>query len=155
MWGFNIDAYSNTGFVRNRGGSSEGDLWMKYAFKKTVPKPIGRIAAGMIEGLEAQFADLKKVLIQAVSGVSTDFQLYVDDGDSGHAIFCYNFWKNTPAAMIEYEFLYAIKRSGYDLGDQVMIQLCIDIVQFEDHLTVSPGAVEKVGLPALFVTIYF
>ena len=54
-----------------------------------------------------------------------------------------------------YDFLYAIKRSGYDLGDQIMIQLCADIVQFEDHLTVSPGAVEKVGLPALFVTIYF
>ncbi|HJQ59693.1 MAG TPA: hypothetical protein VJ890_22485 [Vineibacter sp.] len=155
MWGFNLEAYSNTTFTRSRGASSEGELWMKYLFSKTTPDELGDVFTGLLDGIESQFGGMAKALRSAIYGVSSEFLLFVWNGDTGHAIFHFHFTPDTPKRMIEREFLVSVKRSGTELGDQVMIHLGDTIKKFEDFLVLNQLQVQKVKLPILHINIFF
>lgn len=156
MWGFNLKAYSgNTTFVRNTGGSTEGELWMKYVFKKTVPDQIGKTVTGLMDGIEAQFGGVKKALLQAVRGVEREFFLSVWDGDSGRVLMVYHFKPETPYEIVESEFLSRLQRSGYEIGDQVMILMCDVIARFEAFLMLNQNQADRAILPTLVIEIFF
>ncbi|MBS1792199.1 MAG: hypothetical protein JSS81_00005 [Acidobacteria bacterium] len=143
MIGFNITATSNVGFSRNRGGWTEGSLWFaKAALSKTAPKGTGMFTPDLLGAIEAQFGNLKDVLIRDVGGVGNYFLMNV----TGSILMSMTFRPETPANIVVWKLLNGIGLNNTELGDQVMIQLCKMIVDFDEYLTLKSGALGQTPL---------
>ena len=134
MIGFEINATSNVGFNRTRGGWTEGSLWLaKAALSKTAPKGAGMFTPDLIGGIEAQFGDLKDILVNKVGGIENLFYLTV----TGSILLTMKFDPATPASIKVWRLLNNIGLNNTELGDQVMIYLCKAITDFDDYVGIK------------------
>lgn len=152
MIGFELTATSNVGFSRTRGAWTEGSLWLaKTALSKTAPKGTGMFTPDLIGGIEAQFSDLKDVLVKKIGGIENFFYLNL----TGSVLGTIKFDPATPANIKIWRLLHQISLNNTELGDQVMIYLCQCITDFDDYLTVKTafGGLDTIPILNMEITL--
>lgn len=150
MIGFEITATSNVGFNRTRGAWTEGSLWLaKKALSKTAPKGIDMFTPDIIGGIEAQFSNLKDVLVSKVGGVENMFFMTI----TGSIMMSMKFDPSSPANITIWKLLNGISLNNTELGDQVMIYLCKCITDFDDYVAVKYAFGGLNTTPILNVTL--
>jgi|GEM_PF-5047016 len=149
MIGFNINVTSNIGY--NPGDYSswtEGSLWMaKTALSKAAVKGTNMFTPDLLAGIESKFGNIKNALLTKVGGIDNMFFV----GFTGSVSMYIQFDPTQPAEMIIWKFLQTIRTANYDLGDQVMIQLCKHIADFDQYISLY--GTKGVNPPIMWITL--
>jgi hypothetical protein len=131
MIGFNLEACSSDGFYWNKGGWTEGDLWLaKQALAKSENKVAGWSAnEALIDAIEGQFTKIKELKFDAAVAGTPKFELRVSNSFN----FSYTFDPKKSAEMKRFELALKIARCANDMGDQVALALFECIEKYKAH----------------------
>lgn len=131
MIGFEINATGSHGFKWAGGAWTEGSLWLAKTALKAVPRsPENKGSAVLVDGIEAQFSQLKDVMMNKIASLGLNLHLTV----TGDFNFMYQFQSGKRSSQTLNELLQIIANQEEDMGDQVALQFCRCLLDFRLHV---------------------
>jgi hypothetical protein len=163
MIGFKITATSNTTFsYSNDTYWTEGDFWILdvMALVAKMPKggaagkSIGLKASSGVDAIEAAFHGLLNGYLRKLSNVGNQIAVIIGTPDlPWFNTGLFNF-KNSGDEMVK-QFMYGLTRSSelcnQAIGDQVLIQICKIICDFDNHIALyTPNTIGQLWIEIEF-----
>jgi hypothetical protein len=132
MVGFRVTVDSNIGYSSSEYNSwTEGDLWLaKKALSKFAVKGTAMFMPDLLGAIESQFKTIRKVLTEQVGGIDQRFFV----GIYGSVFMFIEFNPTDSPSYTVWKLLETIRRSNVEFGDQVMIQICFHISEFDKYI---------------------
>lgn len=131
MIGFELEATGSHNFKFKSSAWTEGDIWIKNAFKVVPKNPLKSAQVGMVDAIEDQFKKLGQIMLwNYVFNFGMDLHLTM----KGDFNFMYQFKANKPADQIAREFLKLLDEQKEAMRDQVTIHLANCFKNFQLHV---------------------
>lgn len=130
MIGFNLTADGSNGFRRKSGAWSEGSLIalkLVMSLPKVNPSGMGGQRRSVLGAIESSFSSIAKSKLDSVCAQGANFTLFMK-GDRSFKFF-FDYSKSSDE--LKTAFLRHLGGSDGEIGDQVMIQVCQTILDFQ------------------------